>query len=104
MSVKREFTGYRKVELPKYQISSDKDINKIDKQNNIFGCEERQPFPIYISKEQFTDHMELLLINEENKNLYFNKISVNLYTIKLNTMKESTFVCTVYSVLVLKKY
>ena len=49
-----------------------KQINKIEKQNNIcinlFGYEEKQPFPIYISKENFTDHMELLLITDgENK-------------------------------------
>ena len=49
-----------------------KQINKIEKQNNIcinlFGYEEKQPFPIFISKEKFTDHMELLLITEgENK-------------------------------------
>ena len=49
-----------------------KQINKIEKQNNIcinlFGYEEKQPFPIYISKEKFIDHMELLLITEgENK-------------------------------------
>ena len=49
-----------------------KQINKIEKQNNIcinlFGYEEKQKFPIFISKEKFTDHMELLLITEgENK-------------------------------------
>ena len=49
-----------------------KQINKIEKQNNIcinlFGYEEKQPFPIFISKEKFTDHMELLLITEgDNK-------------------------------------
>ena len=49
-----------------------KQINKIEKQNNIcinlFGYEEKQKFPIFISKEKFIDHMELLLITEgENK-------------------------------------
>ena len=49
-----------------------KQINKIEKQNNIcinlFGYEEKQKFPIYISKEKYQDHMELLLITEgENK-------------------------------------
>ena len=60
-----------------------KQINKIEKQNNIcinlFGYEEKQPFPIYISKEKFIDHMELLLITEgENKHYVlikdFNKL------------------------------
>ena len=60
-----------------------KQINKIEKQNNIcinlFGFEEKQVFPIFISKEKFTDHMELLLITEsENKHYVlikdFNKL------------------------------
>ena len=48
-----------------------KQINKIEKQNNIrinlFGYEEKQKFPIYISQEKFPDHMELLLINKDKK-------------------------------------
>ena len=51
-----------------------KQINKIEKQNNIrinlFGYEEKQKFPIYISQEKFQDHMELLLINKDKKNHY----------------------------------
>ena len=48
-----------------------KQINKIEKQNNIrinlFGYEEKQKFPIYISQEKYQDHMELLLINKDKK-------------------------------------
>ena len=49
-----------------------KHYNKIEKQNeisiNVFGYEENQPFPIYISKENYQDQMNLLLITEgENK-------------------------------------
>ena len=51
-----------------------KQINKIEKQNNIcinlFGYEEKQKFPIYISKEKYQDHMELLLITEDENNHY----------------------------------
>ena len=63
-----------------------KQINKIEKQNsiniNVFGYEEKQPYPIYISKEKFTDHMELLLITEDKNNHYvlikdFNKFMYN---------------------------
>ena len=63
-----------------------KQINEIEKQNNIcinlFGYEEKQKFPIFISKEKFTDHMELLLITEgENKHYVlikdFNKFMFN---------------------------
>lgn len=46
--------------------------NKIEKQNeiniNVFGYENKQPYPIYVSKEKYKNHMELLLITErENK-------------------------------------
>ena len=63
-----------------------KQMNKIEKQNNIcinlFGYEEKQKFPIFISKEKFTDHMELLLITEGENNHYvlikdFNKFMFN---------------------------
>ena len=51
-----------------------KQINKIEKQNNIcinlFGYEEKQKFPIYISKENYQDHMELLLITEDENKHY----------------------------------
>ena len=64
-----------------------KQFNKIEKKNNIrinvFGYEENQPHPIYISKEKFEDHMELLLITEnENKHYVlitdFNKFMSNI--------------------------
>ena len=63
-----------------------KQINKIEKQNEInisvFGYENKQPYPIYVSKEKFDDHMELLLITEnENKHHVlikdFNKFMFN---------------------------
>ena len=49
-----------------------KQFNKIEKQNeiniNVFGYEANKRFPIYVSKEKFEDHMELLLITKgENK-------------------------------------
>ena len=49
-------------------------LYKIEKQNkiniNVFGYEEKQPYPIYISKEKFKDHMELLLVTKD-KNKHF---------------------------------
>ena len=51
-----------------------KQYNKIEKQNNIninvFGYEEKQPFPIYLSKEKNENHLNLLLITEDEKNHY----------------------------------
>ena len=54
---------------------SQKQYKKIEKQNsikiNVFGYEERQPYPIHISKETFEDQMNLLLITEDEKKHYF---------------------------------
>ena len=48
--------------------------NKIEKQNsiniNVFGYENKQPYPIYVSKEKYEDHMELLLVTE-NENMHY---------------------------------
>ena len=48
---------------------SQKHYNKVEKQNsiriNVFGYENGQPFPIYISKETFKDQMNLLLITKD---------------------------------------
>ena len=77
-----EKLDYSSIEFP----VTVKQINKIEKQNNIcinlFGYEENQKFPIYISKEKYQDHMELLLITEgENKHYVlikdFNKFMFN---------------------------
>ena len=63
-----------------------KQLNKIEKQNeiniNVFGYEEKQPYPIYISKEKHEDHMELLLITKDENKHYvlikdFNKFMFN---------------------------
>ena len=59
---------YSEIEFP----VTIKQFNKIEKNNNIninvFGYEGKQPYPIYISKERYEDHMELLLITkDENK-------------------------------------
>ena len=63
-----------------------KQYNKIEKQNdiniNVFGYEDKQPFPIYISKEKFEDQMNLLLITKDNDKHYvliedFNKFMYN---------------------------
>ena len=51
-----------------------KQYNKIETQNNIrinvFGYEKRQPFPIHISKEEFENQINLLLITKNEKKHY----------------------------------
>ena len=63
-----------------------KHYNKIETQNkiniNVFGYEDRQPYPIYVSKEKHEDSINLLLITEEKNKHYvlikdFNKFMYN---------------------------
>ena len=77
-----ENLNYSGIEFP----VTTKQYNKIEKQNkinnNVFGYEDRQPYPIYVSKEKYEDCMNLLLITEnENKHYVlikdFNKLMYN---------------------------
>ena len=80
--IKDKIVNYDGIEFP----VTIKDYNKIEKMNsiniNVFCYEEHQFFPVYISKEKFKDHMELLLITEGRKKHYvlikdFNKLMYN---------------------------
>ena len=49
---------------------------------NLFGQEEGEPYPIYVSKERFEDNLNFLLITEGEKKHYvlikdFNKFMYN---------------------------
>ena len=77
-----EKLDYSGIEFP----VSVKQYNKIEKQNNIrvnvFGYEEGQRYPIYLSKEKFYHCLNLLLITEGDKKHYcllknFNKFMHN---------------------------
>ena len=77
-----EKLDYSGIEFP----VSVKQYNKIEKQNsinvNVFGYEERQPYPFYISKEKFNSCLNLLLITEGEAKHYcllkdFNKFMYN---------------------------
>ena len=74
--------NYSGIEFP----VTTKQYNKIEKNNeiniNVFGYEEKQRYPIYVSKEKYEDCMNLLLITEnENKHYVlikdFNKFMYN---------------------------
>ena len=51
-----------------------KQYNKIEKQNeiniNVFGYENKQPYPIFVSKEKYEDCINILLITEEKNKHY----------------------------------
>ena len=74
--------NYNGIEFP----VTTKQYNEIEKQNetniNVFGYENKQPYPIYVSKEKYDNQMNLLLITEnENKHYVlikdFNKLMFN---------------------------
>ena len=74
-----------------------KHYNKIEKQNNIninvFGYENKQPDPIYVSKEKYDQHMNLLLITEnENKHYVFIK-DFNRFMYNQTKHKERKHFC-----------
>lgn len=72
---------------------------------NVFGYENGQPYPVYISKEKFKNHIELLLITEgENKHYLLLKDFNKFMFHKLNIIIENTSVCIVYNASVLKKF
>ena len=77
-----EKLDYSNIEFP----VNVKHYNKIEKQNsiniNVFGYENKEPYPIYVSKEKYENHMELLLVTKDENKHYvlikdFNKFMYN---------------------------
>ena len=80
--------------------------NKIEKQKsinvNVFGYEDRQPFPIYISKESNKDMLIFLLITEDKNQhyisiIYISRNSTDSCSIKIRTQMGNTSACTASS-------
>ena len=88
-----EKLNYSNIEFP----ISQKQYNKIEKQNNInikvFGYEEKQPDPIYISKQKFEDQMNLLLITEGDNRHYVLIKDFNKFMYNQTKHKESKNFC-----------
>ena len=76
---------------------SQKHYNKVEKQNsiriNVFGYEDRQPFPIHISKETFEDQMNLLLITKDEKKHYVLIKYFNAFMYNQSKHKERKHFC-----------
>ena len=74
-----------------------KQINKIEKKNNIrinvFGYEVKQPYPIYVSKEKFKDHIELLLITKDENKHYVLIKDFNKFMYQQTKHKERKHFC-----------
>ena len=74
-----------------------KQINKIEKKNgiriNVFGYEEKQAYPIYISDEKYEDHMELLLITKDENKHYVLIKDFNKFMYQQTKHKERKHFC-----------
>ena len=84
---------YSGIEFP----VTNKQYNKIEKQNeiniNVFGYENKQPYPIYVSKEKYENHMELLLITEDKNKHYVLIEDFNRFMYNQTKHKESKHFC-----------
>ena len=84
---------YSEIEFP----VTTKQFNKIEKNNNIninvFGYEEKQPYPVYISKEKYEDHMELLLVTKDENMHYVLIKDFNKFMYKQKKHKERKNFC-----------
>ena len=85
--------NYDDVEFP----VATKHYNKIEKQNeiniNVFGYEDKQKYPIYVSKEKYDDHIELLLITKGEKKHYVLIKDFNQFMYNQTKHKERKHFC-----------
>ena len=74
-----------------------KQYKKIEKQNeiriNVFGYENKQPYPIYVSKEKYNNQMNLLLITEDDKKHYVLIKDFNSFMYNQTKHRESKHFC-----------
>ena len=74
-----------------------KDYNKIEKKNgirvNVFGYENKQPFPIHISKEDFKMELNLLLLDSDWKKHYVLIKDFNSFMFKQTKHKSKKNFC-----------
>ena len=74
-----------------------KHYNKIEKQNeiniNVFGYENKEPYPIHLSKEKYENHMELLLITEDKNKHYVLIKDFNNFMYNKTKHKERKHFC-----------
>ena len=96
----------------KFPVSK-QDFSKIETKRpiciNVFGYENKWPFPIYISNQKFENSMDLLFIIDKNKSHYvyikdFDRLMFHKTNKKQNKQTNKKFAKVVYSVLVVKMY
>ena len=88
-----ENLNYSGIEFP----VTTKQYNKIEKHNeiniNVFGYEEKQKYPIYVSKEKYEDCMNLLLITENENKHYVLIKDLNKFMYNQTKHKERKHFC-----------
>ena len=74
-----------------------KQYNKIEKQNkiniNVFGYENKQPYPIFVSKETYNRELNLLLITENENKHYVLMKDFNRFMFNQTKHKERKHFC-----------
>ena len=74
-----------------------KQYNKIEKQNeiniNVFGYENKQPYPIFVSKEKYNNQINLLLITEDDNKHYVLIKDFNRFMFNQTKNKERKHFC-----------
>ena len=74
-----------------------KQYNKIEKQNeiniNVFGYENKNPYPIHVSKEKYDRHMNLLLITEDENKHYVLIEDFNTFMFNKTKHKDRKHFC-----------
>lgn len=74
-----------------------KQYDKIEKQNdviiNVFSYENKQPYPIYVSKEKFENQMNLLLITEDESKHCISIKDFNRFMFNQTKHKEKKHFC-----------
>ena len=72
-------------------------FNKIDVQNkiciNVFGCEDKLVFPIYVSNEKYKDSIDLLLLFKDNKLHYVYIKDCNRFMFHKTKNKNKKWFC-----------
>lgn len=91
-----EKLNYSEIEFP----LAIKQYNKTEKLNNIningFGYEDKQPCPIYVSKEKFKNIMNLLLITEGDNKHYVLLKDFNMSIYNQTKHKHRKHFCMYY--------
>ena len=80
----------------KFPVSKN-DFSKIEAKNkicnNVFCCENKLTFPIYISDQKFKNSMDLLLIIDENKSYYVQIKDFNRFMFHKTKNKNEKYFC-----------